>query len=97
MICEVSKVGAEVMWYHGDDELPELGRYEQIMDGRKRILIIQNLRMDDAGEYNCRLSPTIRTSATLKVKGEESKISHCNFIVNENIAQKDISCFFLKK
>lgn len=99
MICEVSKVGAEVMWYHGDGELPELGRYEQIMDGRKRILIIQNLRMDDAGEYNCRLSPTIKTSATLKVKGEESKISHCILIThqesgNENITQKDISCFF---
>uniref|UniRef100_A0A3Q2Y6Y9 Ig-like domain-containing protein n=1 Tax=Hippocampus comes TaxID=109280 RepID=A0A3Q2Y6Y9_HIPCM len=55
LICEVSKPGAEVTWYQGDRELPEGGRYEQIADGRKRILIIQDLRMEDAGEYNCRL------------------------------------------
>lgn len=69
MICEVSKAGAEVTWYRGEEELPEGGRYEQIMDGRKRILIIQDLRMEDAGEYNCRLSPTVRTSATLRLSG----------------------------
>ena len=73
MICEVSKAGAEVTWYLGDKELPEGGRYEQIMDGRKRILIIQDLRMEDAGEYNCRLSPTIKTSATLKLNGEKTE------------------------
>lgn len=69
MICEVSKPDAEVTWYRGDEELPEGGRYEQITDGRKRILIIQDLRMEDAGEYNCRLSPAVRTSATLKLNG----------------------------
>lgn len=71
MICEVSKAAAEVTWYRGDEELPEGGRYEHITDGRKRILIIQDLRMEDAGEYNCRLSPSIRTSATLKLNGEK--------------------------
>ncbi|TDH06482.1 hypothetical protein EPR50_G00113840 [Perca flavescens] len=67
MICEVSKPVAEVTWYRGDEELPEGGRYEQISDGRRRILIIQDLRMEDAGEYNCRLSPTAKTSATLRL------------------------------
>lgn len=75
MICEVSKASADVTWYRGDEELPEGGRYEQIMDGRKRILIIQDLRMEDGGEYNCRLSPTVRTSATLKLNGEKSIIN----------------------
>lgn len=74
MICEVSKPSAEVTWYRGDEELPEGGRYDQIMDGRKRILIIQDLRMEDAGEYNCRLSPTVRTSATLKLNGKNKMI-----------------------
>lgn len=78
MICEVSKPSAEVTWYRGDEELPEGGRYEQITDGRKRILIIQDLRMEDAGEYNCRLSPAVRTSATLKLNG--AKISFCILI-----------------
>lgn len=69
LICEVSKAGAEVTWYRGDEELPEGGRYEHIVDGRKRILIIRDLRMEDAGEYNCRLSQDIKTSATLKLNG----------------------------
>lgn len=72
MICEVSKAGADVTWYRGDEELPEGGRYEQIVDVRKRILIIQDLKIEDAGEYNCRLSPTVRTSATLKLNGERT-------------------------
>ncbi len=73
MICEVSKASAEVTWYRGDEELPEGGRYDQVLDGRKRILIIQDLRMEDAGEYNCRLSPSVRTSATLKLNGEKTR------------------------
>lgn len=75
MVCEVSKANAEVTWYKGDEELPEGGRYDQLMDGRKRILIIKDLRMADAGEYNCRLSPTVRTSATLKINGKNTKSS----------------------
>lgn len=69
MICEVSKASAEVVWYKGDEELPEGGRYEQVQDGRKRILIIHDLRMDDAGEYNCRL-PNAKTSANLRLSGK---------------------------
>lgn len=72
MICEVSKAGADVTWFRGEEELPEGGRYDQVMDGRKRILIIQDLRMEDDGEYNCRLSPTVRTSAMLKLNGKKS-------------------------
>lgn len=75
MICEVSKASAEVTWYRGEEELPEVGRYEQIMDGRKRILIIKGLRMEDGGEYSCRLSPDIKTSAVLKLNGETSVCS----------------------
>lgn len=69
LICEVSKSSAEVTWYKGDQELPEGGRYEQIADGRKRILIIQALRLEDAGEYNCRLANS-QTTATLKINGK---------------------------
>eukprot|EP00061_Rhincodon_typus_P017001 g45496.t1 len=66
LICEVSKPTAEVTWYKGDKELPEIGRYEQLTDGKKRILVIQNTNPDDAGEYNCRLR-TARTSCELQV------------------------------
>lgn len=71
LICEVSKSNAEVTWYKGDQELPEGGRYEHIADGRKRILIIRDLRMDDAGEYSCRLSNS-QSTATLKINGKIS-------------------------
>lgn len=68
LICEVSKPSAEVSWYKGDQELPEVGRYEHIADGKKRILIIKGLRMDDAGEYHCKL-PASETKGTLKISG----------------------------
>lgn len=69
MICEVSKPSAEVTWYKGDLEIPEGGRYEHVADGRKRILIIQDLRMVDAGEYQCKL-PASETIGTLKISGK---------------------------
>lgn len=78
MVCEVSKANAEVTWYRGDEELPEVGRYEQMVDGRKRILIIKGLKTDDAGEYNCRLSPNIKTSGVLKINGKKSMRGTCN-------------------
>lgn len=69
LICEVSKPTADVTWYKGDQELPEGGRFDQIVDGKRRILLIQDLKLDDAGEYNCRLTPSIRTSGNLKING----------------------------
>lgn len=74
MICEVSKADAEVSWYKGDEELPEGGRYDQIVEGRKRILIIHDLKMEDSGEYNCRLSEAARTSALLKINGRYKEV-----------------------
>lgn len=87
MVCEVSKAGAEVTWYRGEEELPEVGRYEQIVDGRKRILIIKALRMEDAGEYSCRLSPNIKTSAVLQLNGETSMSSCFSSWQNVTVAQ----------
>lgn len=68
LVCEVSKPGAEVTWYKGDEEIIETGRYEILTDGRKRILIIQNAHLEDAGNYNCRL-PSSRTDGKVKVHG----------------------------
>ncbi|MEQ2222441.1 hypothetical protein ILYODFUR_026475, partial [Ilyodon furcidens] len=67
LICEVSKPTADVTWYKGEVELPEGGRYEHIVDGKKRILLIKDLKIDDAGEYTCRLSPSVGTSGNLKI------------------------------
>lgn len=68
LVCEVSKPGAEVIWYKGDEEIIETGRFEILTDGRKRILIVQNAQLEDAGSYNCRL-PSSRTDSKVKVHG----------------------------
>lgn len=82
LICEVSKASVDVTWYKGDEELPEGGRYEHIYDGRRRILFIQDLKITDAGEYNCRLSPSNKTSANLKINGMKENVSdHFHFFV----------------
>lgn len=73
LICEVSKPDADVSWFKGDEELPEGGRYEHIVDGKRRILLIRDLKMADAGEYNCRLSPAVKTSGNLKINGMEHR------------------------
>lgn len=89
MICEVSKAGAEVTWHRGEEELPEVGRYEQITDGRKRILIIKGLKMEDAGSYNCRLSPTMKTSAELTVNGRKATRRLLSFSVGGVCCRRD--------
>lgn len=68
LVCEVSKPGAEVVWYKGDEEIIETGRYEIVTDGRKRILVIQNAQLEDAGNYSCRL-PSSQTDGKVKVHG----------------------------
>lgn len=76
LICEVSKPDADVSWFKGDEEVPEGGRYEHIVEGKRRILLIQGLKMADAGEYNCRLSPAVRTSGNLNINGMEHSFFH---------------------
>lgn len=73
LICEVSKPAADVTWFKGDQELPEGGRYEHIIDGKKRILLIKDLKTDDAGEYNCRLKSGAKTSGNLKINGKNGE------------------------
>ena len=68
LVCEVSKPRAEVIWYKGDEEIIETGRYEILTVGRKRSLIIQNAHLEDTGNYNCRL-PSSRTDGKVKVHG----------------------------
>lgn len=79
-MCEVSKPGAEVIWYKGDEEIIETGRFEILTDGRKRILIVQNAQLEDAGSYNCRL-PSSRTDGKVKVHGMNISVKGILFLV----------------
>ena len=93
LICEVSKPSAEVRWFRGDEELPEGGRYEHIVDGKRRILLIQDLKMADAAEYTCRLSASIKTSGTLKINGTEGRRNI--LMITLEIRVRTIRCFFI--
>lgn len=64
-----------MIWYKGDEEIIETGRYEILSDARKRILIIQNAQLDDAGSYNCRL-PSSRTDGKVKVHGMKISVNN---------------------
>lgn len=64
-----------MIWYKGDDEIIETGRFEILTDGRKRILVIQNAHLEDAGDYNCRL-PSSRTDGKVKVHGMKITINN---------------------
>lgn len=93
LICEVSKPSADVIWYKGDEELPEGGRFDMMVDGKRRILLIKDLKMEDGGEYNCRLSPSIRTSGNLKINGTQTT-SRASFIqvYTINLTRHSCSC-----
>lgn len=90
LICEVSKPGAEVTWYRGEEELPEGGRYEHMVDGRRRILLVQDLKTSDVGEYTCRLSSGAKTSGSLKINGEDQGLlSMCSCSLNNGFEQME--------
>jgi len=90
LICEVSKPGAEVTWYKGDEELPEGGRYEHIVDGKRRILLVQDLKMSDAGDYHCKLSPGIKTSGSLKINGEHRSLPREQLMFHTDYKEKKL-------
>ncbi|KAK7938954.1 hypothetical protein WMY93_002280 [Mugilogobius chulae] len=69
----VSKPSAEVRWFKQDQEIPEGGRYEHVSDGRKRVLIIQDLRLDDRGITAAACSPSVTTEAKLSINGKETR------------------------
>uniref|UniRef100_A0A6I8RUS1 Titin n=1 Tax=Xenopus tropicalis TaxID=8364 RepID=A0A6I8RUS1_XENTR len=75
LTCEVSKASADVAWFKGDVELPDGGKYEHIAEGRKRILIISGVHLDDAGEYNCRL-PNSRTTELIITEAPTDFVQH---------------------
>ncbi len=46
--CEVSRENAEVQWFRDGQEIRKTKKYEMIIDGRKRALIISNCTLDDS-------------------------------------------------
>lgn len=69
--CEVTKEDAEVRWFKDDQEIRKTKKYEMIIDGHKRALIIHDCTMEDARTYSCN-AKEFKTSCFLNVEREYS-------------------------
>lgn len=65
--CEVSRENAEVQWFRDGQEIRKTKKYEMIVDGRKRALLIHDCTMDDSRSYTCD-SKDFKTSCFLSVE-----------------------------
>uniref|UniRef100_A0A3Q2VEV1 Ig-like domain-containing protein n=1 Tax=Haplochromis burtoni TaxID=8153 RepID=A0A3Q2VEV1_HAPBU len=50
--CEVSRENAEVRWFRDGQEIRKTKKYEMIVDGCKRALVIHDCTLDDSKTYN---------------------------------------------
>uniref|UniRef100_A0A668VEN4 Ig-like domain-containing protein n=1 Tax=Oreochromis aureus TaxID=47969 RepID=A0A668VEN4_OREAU len=50
--CEVSRENAEVRWFRDGQEIRKTKKYEMIIDGCKRALVIHDCTLDDSKTYN---------------------------------------------
>ena len=65
--CEVSRENAEVRWFRDTQEIRKTKKYDLIVDGRKRRLIIHGCTLDDSKTYTCD-AKEFKTSAFLNVE-----------------------------
>lgn len=64
--CEVTRENAEVRWFREGQEIRKTKKYDTVIDGRKRALIIHDCMPDDAKMYTCDASE-FKTSCMLEV------------------------------
>ena len=63
----MSRENAEVQWFRDGQEIRKTKKYEMIVDGRKRALIIHDCTMDDAKMFTCN-AKDFKTSCFLDVQ-----------------------------
>ncbi|XP_054889212.1 obscurin isoform X6 [Poeciliopsis prolifica] len=68
--CEITKLGASVVWRCGDKVLTASSKYQLKQEGTVVQLVIYKLQRSDAGEYSCDTGFQ-KTSATLNVNAAE--------------------------
>lgn len=69
--CEVSRENAEVQWFRDDQEIRKTKKYEMIIDGRKRTLLIHDCTLEDSRTYTCD-AKHFKTSCFLNVERKYS-------------------------
>lgn len=72
--CEVSRENADVRWFREGQELRKTKKYDMIVDGRKRALIIHDCMPDDAKMYTCD-AKEFKTSCFLEVTRKDKNVT----------------------
>lgn len=67
--CEVSRENADVLWFRDAQEIHKTKKYEMVVDGRKRALVIHDCTLDDSRTYSCD-AKDFKTSCFLSVERE---------------------------
>lgn len=67
--CELSRENAEVRWFRDGQEIRKTKKYEMIVDGHRRALVIHNCMPDDSRTYTCD-AIDFKTSCFLSVERE---------------------------
>lgn len=67
--CEVSRENAEVRWFRDEQEIRKTKKYDIIVDGHKRALVILDCTPDDSRTYTCD-AKDFKTSCFLSVERE---------------------------
>lgn len=67
--CEVNKSLGRVKWFRNDDEIFDSDRYEIVVEGRWRRLVVAKVTEDDMTLYSCK---------------SENDVTSCNLIIDGN-------------
>lgn len=81
--CEVSRENAEVRWFRDGQDIRKTKKYEMIVDGRKRALVIHDCALDDSRTYTCD-AKDFKTSCFLSVERESSRTSRSVLVQKVN-------------
>ena len=69
LICEISKDGLKVDWYHGKTKLRRGEDYDIVADGKTHKLVIEKVTEDLEGEYRAEYK-TVSTTCQLSLAGK---------------------------
>lgn len=72
--CELSKAGAPVQWWKGEERLMPGGRYRMRQDGKIAEMAITNVLPSDAGMYSCDTG-NHKSSAEVKITGTHERFA----------------------
>lgn len=70
LVCEVNKDDTEAMWYKDGNLLQTTDRYKPSTRGRKHILTISNVKLEDEAQFSCQVpTSSVSESLCLSAKG----------------------------